>query len=370
MCARSGKSASTRSVSKPPLVWIAQGVWMEAVYRGICRHAHRHGWRLDDRLRFSRGAAVIPTERPDGIIAFTPGEAALESAVKRLCAEGVPVVDMEAYADRYGAPKVLGDDALVGRLAATHLASSHPVRLYAAPIAPDSPMSRTRARAFLRRAAELGCPAETLEAGRFRVTDLVRDGHAGLYASGEALAAEILRECLACGVRVPEDLAILSGDDFGTVCENTPVTLSAVDLDLEKKGLVAARLLDRLLRGERPPAKPVVVPPAGIVARESTRLLRAGDARTDLLVRFLRDHALRRAGAAELCREFGMPPRTAQHLLRTKLGATPGEVLREARLQAASRIEASGGLKKDALARAAGYASRSGLARARRKAAG
>lgn len=361
----SSSAGSRTNTHRAPLVWVAQGVWFENVFRGVSRFAHRHGWRLDASMRFSRGPVSPPSTRPDGIIVFTLDTPGLEAAVRSLHAEGVPVVDMEAYADRYGAPRVLGDDAQVGSIAATHLIGTHPSRLYAALPSTTGGVSRTRRDAFLRTAAESGIPATILAPGTFDVRDLVRDGSAGFYASSETIAAAVLADCLAAGIRVPEDLAILSGDDFGTVCENAPVPLSAIDLDMEEKGYRAAELLDRLMRGEKAPAKPVIVPPAGVFARESTRLFRTGDERLDALIRHLKDSCHRRAGLAELCEEAGLPLRTAQHLLKTKLGVSPGKLLRGYRLENAGRLEA-GGLKKDAVAKAVGYGGRSGLARARK----
>lgn len=352
--------------NKSPLVWIAQGVWFEDFYRGVCRYAHRNGWRIDASLRFSRGPVTAPAARPDGVIVFTLATPGLEQAVTSLRDEGIPIVDTEAYVDRYGAARVLGDDAHVGELAAAHLAAMHPVHLYALFPSVDGPVSRARRTAFLRRAKDAGVPATVLKTGAFRVRDLIGEGHAGLYAAGETLAVEVLRECLETGVRVPEDLAILSGDDFGTICENTPVPLSSIDLALEEKGWRSAELLHRLMRGEPRPALPVIVPPAGVVERASTRLARSGDDRIDGLIRHLRDHCHRRIGLAALCEEYGMPLRTAQHLLKVRLATTPGRLLREFRLNTAARLEKDGDLKKESIARAVGYSGRSGLARARR----
>ena len=357
---------SAQEKKTAPLVWIAQGVWFEDVYRGVCRYAHRHGWRIDASLRFSRGPVTAPTARPDGVIVFTLSTPGLEEAVKTLRDAGIPIVDTEAYADRYGAARVLGDDSRVGELAAAHLAATNPVRLYAVFHSAEGPVARTRRDAFLRQAEAAGVPATVLKTGAFHVRDLVREGHAGLYAASETLAVEALRECLESGVRVPEDLAILSGDDFGTICGNTPVPLSSVDLAMEEKGWRAAELLHRLMRGEPRPSKPVIVPPAGIIERESTRLARSGDDRLDGLIRHIRDHCHRRIGLDELCEEYGMPLRTAQHLLKTRLATTPGKLLREFRLKAAARLEKGGDLKKESIARAVGYSGRSGLSRARR----
>lgn len=348
-----------------PRIWVAQGVWFENVFQGISRFAHKNGWTLDASLRFSRGPVSKPSIRPDAIIAFTLGTPGLEEAVKSLQAEGVPLIDMEAYVDRYGAPRVLGDDALVGRLAAEHLASLHPKSLHASLPFPGGSVAQARRESFLRAAREAGVPAEIHEPGAIDVLALAKEGPVGFYAASETIASELLATCLRAGVRVPEDVAILSGDDFGTVCENAPVPISSVDLAMEEKGRVAAELLARLLRGEKVPAV-TVVPPAGVISRESTRLFRSGDDDVDRLVNHLRENCHRRVGLDKLCEEIGMPVRTAQHRLKMKMGTTPGKLLREFRLAGAERLECAIDLKKDDIARAVGYSGRSGLSRARK----
>lgn len=349
-----------------PVVWIAQGYWVEPIFRGIARYAAEQGWIIDASMRWMRGPVQPPAFRPDGVIVFTGQTPGLEDIVKNL---RIPTVDIEDYCDRYGARKVLGDDKAIGRMAARHLAARATVRLAAIVAEKTNPATVARMAGFYAEAAEAGLPALAVKLAALDPVALTRDGPAGIFAGGDSAALEILRRCLDSGVRVPEDLAILGADDSEYVCDLAPVPLSSINMNFEAKGRAAAELLGRLMRGEKPPARPVIIPPLGVTVRTSTRTLRTGHDALDRLVRHLRENAHRHVGVDTLCEECGMPLRTAQHLLKTRLGTSPAALLTRFRLENADRIGRAGNLTREALAKAAGFGGRSALARARSAAA-
>ena len=54
--------------------------------------------------------------------------------------------------------------------------------------------------------------------------------------------------------------------------------LSSVDIDPPRIGYEAARLLDLLIKGGKPPTEPVLVPPREVVARQSSDIIAIEDA--------------------------------------------------------------------------------------------
>ena len=86
-------------------------------------------------------------------------------------------------------------------------------------------------------------------------------------AYDEADGARLLDAAERLGLSVPEELAILTVGNDPIICENQSVPLSSIDQNLERGGYEAAAMLDRLMDGERPPRKPVLVPPNGICLR-------------------------------------------------------------------------------------------------------
>ncbi len=351
-----------------PRVWVAQGWWMEEIYAGIAAVAAEQGWRLDERMRWHRGAPLPVPEQPAGVIVFTGDCAPLIEAVRGFVAAGVPVVDIETHGDHYGAPKVLSYDEDIGERAARHLAGLNPAALVF--LSPRSPGAITRARlaGFRAGAARCALPVRVVEPGDFDPRDRPAGGRIGVFAPDDPLAREALHLCLDTGVRVPEEVAVLGADDDRTLCECAPVPLSSVNMGFAAKGRAAAELLGRLMRGEPRPAGPVVVPIAGVTVRASTAAPAAGHPELDRLLRHLRENAHRPECLDTLYAECGIAERTAHHLFRSHLGTRPLAVLSGIRLGLARRFAADRRLTREAVARAAGFSGLSALVRAERAA--
>jgi LacI family transcriptional regulator len=79
----------------------------------------------------------------------------------------------------------------------------------------------------------------------------------------------VLEACLAAGINVPEEVAVLGVDNTDTLCDCLCVPLSGVDSNLGRVGYEGAALLDRLMSRRAAAPKRIEVPPAGIVERRS-----------------------------------------------------------------------------------------------------
>ncbi|WEX08204.1 LacI family DNA-binding transcriptional regulator [Chelativorans sp. AA-79] len=115
---------------------------------------------------------------------------------EEFAAHGVPIVlinkgDAIPLVDR-----VMSDNATAGRAAAEMLAEAGPRRLAVISASHVSYTARRREEAFLARARELGCPAETLAA---ELNDY-RNGHALALALEDVDGLFCINDHLACGV--------------------------------------------------------------------------------------------------------------------------------------------------------------------------
>jgi len=337
---------------------------METIHEGVAEVAAEKGWRLDARMRWHRGDPIPAPERADGVIVFTGHSTTLPEVVKAL---GAPIVDIETYADHYGAPKVVTYDTVIGEAAAHHLAADSPRALVLVNfIKGPSPIMDGRRKGFFDGAARMGIPAYEVPQTRFDPRELALTGPVGVFTGGDGWAAELVTRCIDAGVRVPDDIRIVGADDDTLICRSAPVALSSVNMGFKNKGRVAALLLDELMRGGTPPAKPVRVPIAGVTCRDSTRIATTGHPDLDRLVRHFRENAWRPVGVDVLCDECGVPSRTALHLLRKYTGSSPLALLSESRLRLADRFAVSGKLTREAIATAAGFPGAAALLRAER----
>ncbi len=108
------------------------------------------------------------------------------------------------------------------------------------------------------------CERNTREQGAAAFADLRRHGPTAVLAMSDELALGVLQAAAACGVRVPEDLAIVGFDDTDTA---RAAELTSVRQPLYDKGWHAGQHVLALLSGE--PVDPVTLS-TELVVRRST----------------------------------------------------------------------------------------------------
>jgi LacI family transcriptional regulator len=80
----------------------------------------------------------------------------------------------------------------------------------------------------------------------------------------------VAQACHEIGLRIPEDIGIVVRDAVSLVVDNSPVPLSTVEYDYHEIGHEAARMLDALMSGEQAEPGEKLMPPRGLVGRESS----------------------------------------------------------------------------------------------------
>ena len=309
---------------------------------GVRRFAREAGWNLIDSSRLVGGVGGLAGWRGDGAIVTLRDEPETLAFVRRLRRAGIPVVDLSNQRPDIKVPRVCLDNIAIGRLAAAHFAafnhrnaawfSTHWMNVHA-----------QRFEGFCKgwgREVERWVLRDGIPPGRWNDARAVARWFAArLRAAPKPLAifchcvedaARILAECETCGIRVPEEMAILATGDDQTVCETQSVPLSCIPHQGERHGYEAAALLQRLMDGKPPPRGPILIPPGEIVIRASTDWTAAADPLVAKALELVADNLSRPWGVAQLSRELGVPPLRLGRHFNTELGRTPGaEILRQ-----------------------------------------
>ncbi|HZB13996.1 MAG TPA: DNA-binding transcriptional regulator [Chryseolinea sp.] len=79
------------------------------------------------------------------------------------------------------------------------------------------------------------------------------------------------------GIRIPDEVAVLGVDNDETICELSETPLSSIELDAEKGGYEAARLMERMVAEKTCCAPDVIVKPTQVVTRHSTDIFASQD---------------------------------------------------------------------------------------------
>lgn len=342
-----------------------------AYYRGVLRGVARYAESKPEWLFTS----VIPEDpmvrelarfRPAGLIASVH----TEPLRRALCRWRRPVVNVSGVLSVPEFPSVRTDNVPVGQLAADHFLERG-LRHFGYLGPPHLQYATERRAAFCQALENKGHATEcynTSDQSPFdplgRRWDLDRGAYrwlrnlpkpAGVFVPNDVWGVQVVEACRQVELRVPEDIAVLGIDDDDLDCELTRPRLSSLILPTEQIGYEAAALLDRLLAGEKPPARPILLPPTGVATRRSTDVLAIEDRDVVRAVRFIREHAHLPLSVGDVLRHVLVGRRSLERRCQEALGRSLGDEIRRTHLERARRLLVRTDLPIKTVAQRAGF---------------
>jgi LacI family transcriptional regulator len=318
---------------------------------GIRRFAHeRPDWELRVWEPALDRVAEIARWRPHGVVGHL-GDRAL---AQRLARWRLPAVNVSLRVDRSPFPLVTVDNRAVGAAAARHFLDLKG-RRYAVVGGEEAPYARLREEGFLdalRRERAAGEALRAEDAGRWLKS--VRKP-AAVFACRDLLGYHLARRCSEAGFLVPGELAILAAENEEEAGLLARPPLSTVLIPAERVGFEAAALLARLLRGGRPPARPLLIQPPPVIERESTGGGTGRDSSVSAALAFIARHARDGIGVDQVAAGVHAGRRTLERRFRAVTGRTLGEALRRTRALPVKRLLAETALTLEEIAERTGF---------------
>ena len=287
----------------------------------------RPNW--DVRYMFSfDGPALGPSPRPRGAISSVSNKD-MRAAFGQIRG---PIVGLSLFPERADV-WIRADQVEIGRQAAEHLLARGFRRFgYLSLIHPDSSW---REEGFRQGVAACG---GTVSVCRYEpprtapITSWLRslEKPAAVFCFNDYTARDLLISCRICGVRVPEEIALVGVDNEVMWCEVSQPQISSVALPWRRFGYEAAAALDRLMAGAAPPPKRTIqIAPIGVVTRQSTDTLAIPDPELARVLAYLRGRACDGLTLRSLLRDQSINARWLHRKCRQHLGRSPhDEILR------------------------------------------
>ncbi|AOL95259.1 LacI family DNA-binding transcriptional regulator [Porphyrobacter sp. LM 6] len=256
--------------------------WVDQMLLGGILTCNKHGYRMmvelvdthSDHVERELGAAISALQ-PDGVI-LTPPHSENRLITQLLADRGIPFARIGSNAPGPGIPLTMGDEG------AAHLATNHLIALGHRRIGmiagPDQySLSGWRIEGWKRAMAEHGLPTEgLLENGDFgydsgaKAARALLDLHpkcTAIIASSDQMTLAALEVARERGLRVPEDLSLISFDNTPIVRFSQP-PLTAIDQPIAE---TVSRAVEHLIaRAEDDKGQAVIEVSAGLVERAST----------------------------------------------------------------------------------------------------
>lgn len=258
--------------------------------RGILRYAKEHGpWMIHllEGREFSQKISDLECTGLDGFLGYVMNDDDVRS-IERL---KVPAVlrwldsgHLPAEVDRLmrRSATILTDSTAIGRMAAEYYLSGRYENFAYVGEPEDIEWSRTRERAFKEELARAGRTCHVFRGPPTRsfAVELPILGEwlkklpkpVGIFAVHDERARQIADACAMMNLSVPFEVGILGSDNDDALCETSYPTLSSIAVDAERAAYIAAKMLDRFMKGGPACCRRIVYGPVRVVKRQSTAL--------------------------------------------------------------------------------------------------
>jgi len=315
---------------------------------GIAAYAHAHrDWAIYHHHERMLGEAVprwLKTWDGDGILA----RAENRQLVEFLQCRSIPTVDLRGLHTLPNIPVIETNDLMVMQMAYEHLVERGFNR-FAYCGFQNANYSRRR-RIILAKlvAASQGyletfddVSPNTLDTSRIEASGLMHERElsdwlrhlkkpVGIIACNDSRALQLLNAARECDIEVPEDVAVVGIDNDITLCDLSDPPLSSVEHNTREIGFQAATLLERMMKGEKPPPGPILVNPLGVETRLSSDVTAIRDAEVALAVKFIRKNAQRGISVSDVAAEVQLSRSALERRFMRVVGRTiKAEINRE-----------------------------------------
>jgi len=313
--------------------------------RGILRYAHLNGpWDVQtfDSHPFNTRLGSLRNWKPDGVIY---GDYRSLPPFPHPC--GVAGVRLDCPL-KGTLSSVNHSSRLIAEASAEHLLQLGLAYFGFVGSVPTFGWSETRAVSFAAYLAQAGYTSQTyvsthpedwgLEQPYMRAWLESLPKPCGLMVAMDLRAKQVLDTCLASGIRVPEDICVVSVDNDETICENTTPTLSSVLPDFEEGGYLAAELLDRQMRGLMDKPSHMQYGVKQVVQRRSSLFIPHSGHLLSSALEFIRLNACAGIRVSDVVAHMNVSRRQAERHFRTIRGYSILDEIQRRRLEQVCKL--------------------------------
>jgi LacI family transcriptional regulator len=260
-----------------------------------------------------------------------------------------PMVDVSAERAATGLTRIITDDQAVGEMAADYFIERGFKSLIYYGMS-GRHWSAVRWRGFQKKAqyrnvsvAHFDRPSGAVnpQAGFFPypVGDWLKTSPrpGAIFAGDDLLGAELIEACQRLGIRVPEDIAILSVDNDDIYNSWRNYRLSSVVLNTREIGRRAVDALFRLIQGRSVPSSSILISPVHIVTRFSTNIFGVHDPLVREALQLIHKDFGNGISVKRLASELAVSRPTLERRFVGQLGRTPAAEISRVQAQCARR---------------------------------
>tara|TARA_R110002095_G_scaffold155255_4_gene134837 strand:- start:3717 stop:4889 length:1173 start_codon:yes stop_codon:yes gene_type:complete len=324
--------------------------WSRQVLEGVGEYASSiGGWEFHIEPRGFYEKLSLPLNwEGDGVICrLTDPE-----LIEELHSRNIPAVNVSWKELKSShIPNVISDEVACGEMAAGYFMQNGWTNFGFVGPPPDLKYSNLTEKTYLQSLAVHGYSAHrfehtpgydklSLEEQRSGMEKWLRSlpKPVALFVWTTTMGQEIMLFCRRLGLSVPNDVAILAVELDPLVSSLSPVPIAYIDQSPHRVGIEAAKLLQKMIRGEPAPAKSILIPPCGIVTRRSVDTLFFEDEQVRNAMDYIRQNIAVPVRVEEVATAASLSRRSLENRFQKTLGKSPAQIIRQSKLSHAMHL--------------------------------
>lgn len=195
---------------------------------------------------------------------------------------------------------------------------------------------------------------------------------AAIFVANDVRGRQVLNTCLKAGLAVPQEVAVLGVDNDEMLCETTHPQMSSIQMNTERAGFEAARLLDQMMHnprcaGYRHPLTVVKYGLSHLVTRRSTEIVQVADPLIARALEFIRVNTSSSMNVDDLLHHLGASRRLVEKRFKDVMDRTIYAEILRVRLERVQMMLRATTMTIEEIADTCGFASASHLGMVFRK---
>lgn len=185
---------------------------------------------------------------------------------------------------------------------------------------------------------------------------------AGIFVPCDAWVQMFANQCRLAGVRIPEDIAIISVDNDAVQCELNNPPLSSIIVPWQRIGYEAALLGESILSGAPHPPECALLSPLGVFARRSSDMLAVDDPDVAATLAIIHAHANRPLTVSQILSQVPVSQHRLERKFKALIGRRINQEIRRIHVARAKQLLTTTDLSMPDVAHQSGFANASKLA--------
>lgn len=178
-----------------------------------------------------------------------------------------------------------------------------------------------------------------------------------VFASGDMMAARVLKAALHLEIEIPENLAVVGVGNIEEFCLDLPIALSSVSIPWDKIGTEAANWVCMGFERKSIRKNFLLFQPLEVVVRPSSDILCINDKHISAALRFIRANACNSISVPDVLEHVPIARRAFERRFRAFLGRSPLEEIIRIRIEAAAQLLAKSDMSIELIAEKTGFQS-------------